>query len=232
MSLANHFRQLNEFHLSRAHTYYRVISRVILRVTSAWQVDQQVTFNPTLRRDCATGAAPRPDICRGRSAPGLTTFGSSQAWRYNAQLMAIQDSLIPILQGAISPPVLISGIGLLVLSMTNRFSRTTDRARDLASQRAAADEAQRSRLDVQIRILYRRSRILSLATSLALTSILFAALMIVALFLDHSSAVKLRYLIATLFVASLTSLIVSLVLFIHDMTLSLRALREELRDQR
>ena len=39
-----------------------------------------------------------------------------------------------ILQTSISPVVLISGIGLLVLSMTNRFARTTDRARALSKR--------------------------------------------------------------------------------------------------
>jgi len=35
--------------------------------------------------------------------------------------------LIPVLQVAIGPVVLISGIGLLILSMTNRFGRVIDR---------------------------------------------------------------------------------------------------------
>jgi len=37
--------------------------------------------------------------------------------------------LITALQTVISPVVLISGVGMLVLSMTNRFSHATDRAR-------------------------------------------------------------------------------------------------------
>jgi hypothetical protein len=145
--------------------------------------------------------------------------------------MQMQDQLIPVLQTAISPVILISGVGLLLLSMTNRFGRTTERARDLMAQRSGADEAQRARLDAQIRILYRRSRILLLCTTLALTSVLFTALLIVALFVHDLTEVNLHYLVATLFLASLTSLVVSLVFFIQDMTLSLRALREELRDQ-
>ena len=114
--------------------------------------------------------------------------------------------------------------------MTNRFARTTDRARVLASQRTGADDAQRARLEAQIRILYRRSRILLLSTTLALTSVLFAALMVIALFIHYLSAPNLEYLVVSLFAVSLTSLVVSLLLFIRDMTLSLRALREELQD--
>ncbi len=145
--------------------------------------------------------------------------------------MENQDQLISVLQTAISPVVLISGVGLLVLSMTNRFARTTERARSLIAKRAGADPEQHSRLDVQIRILYRRSRILLLSTCLALTSVLLAALLIVALFAHYLAAVNLYHVVIALFVLSLTSLVASLVLFIKDMTLSLQALKEELRGQ-
>jgi hypothetical protein len=105
-----------------------------------------------------------------------------------------QDQLIRVLQTAISPVVLISEVGLLVLSMTNRFARTTERARALAAQRAGADEAQRARLAVQVRIMYRRSRLLLLSTSLALASVLLTALLIIALFLHYLAAVNLHHL--------------------------------------
>ena len=39
--------------------------------------------------------------------------------------------LIPTLQLAIGPVILISGIGLILLSMTNRYGRLLDRARRL-----------------------------------------------------------------------------------------------------
>ena len=39
--------------------------------------------------------------------------------------------LIPILQIAVGPVILISGVGLLLLSMTNRLGRAIDRARIL-----------------------------------------------------------------------------------------------------
>ena len=39
--------------------------------------------------------------------------------------------LIPVLQVAIGPVILISGVGLLLLTLTNRYGRTIDRARQL-----------------------------------------------------------------------------------------------------
>ena len=37
--------------------------------------------------------------------------------------------LVPILQLAIGPVILISGVGLLLLTLTNRFGRMLDRSR-------------------------------------------------------------------------------------------------------
>lgn len=140
------------------------------------------------------------------------------------------DPLIRVLQSAISPVILISGVGLLLLSMTNRFARTTERARSLAAQRDGVDAEQRARLAVQVRILYRRSRLLLLAIVSALASALWAALLIAALFLHYLTVINLHHSAVVLFVLSLASLVASLVFFIRDMSLSLRALREELHD--
>lgn len=40
--------------------------------------------------------------------------------------------LLPSLQIAIGPVILVSGVSLLLLSMTNRLGRVIDRARDLS----------------------------------------------------------------------------------------------------
>ncbi|WP_345111750.1 DUF2721 domain-containing protein [Candidatus Villigracilis vicinus] len=61
-------------------------------------------------------------------------------------MTSIQE-LIPVLQTAIGPVILISGVGLLLLSMTNRLSRVIDRARNLlAISRPKADLPDRKRL--------------------------------------------------------------------------------------
>jgi hypothetical protein len=43
------------------------------------------------------------------------------------------DQLIPVLQMAIGPTILISGVGMLLLVMTNRLGRTIDRARHVVA---------------------------------------------------------------------------------------------------
>lgn len=147
-------------------------------------------------------------------------------------LASKQNELIQILQTAISPVVLVSGIGLLLLSMTNRFAHTTDRIRLLVKQMDYLEEdPQNYRQKVQIRILYRRSRILLLAISFALASVLFVSLLITTLFSTLFLEVNLQGTVIVLFTVSLLCLVVSVLLFIQDMSLALKALKEELRGQ-
>ena len=43
-------------------------------------------------------------------------------------------AIVPVLQMATGPVILISGIGLLLLTMTNRLGRAIDRARSLSRE--------------------------------------------------------------------------------------------------
>ncbi len=53
--------------------------------------------------------------------------------------------LIPVLQVAVGPVILISGVGLILLSLTNRFGRAVDRSRQLAQEMRRPTEANRPR---------------------------------------------------------------------------------------
>jgi hypothetical protein len=87
-----------------------------------------------------------------------------------------------ILQLAIGPVILISGVGLLLLTMTNRFGRVIDRSRALAAGLESSSEAKRSSMLAQLRILARRARVLRAAIALASTSALLAAVLVITLF--------------------------------------------------
>lgn len=132
--------------------------------------------------------------------------------------------LVSILQTAIGPVILISGVGLLLLTMTNRLGRTIDRARILSAH--TAKEQQRTRS--QLSILWRRARILRLSIMLASTSALCAALLVIFLFLRALMNVDYAWLVCGLFIGSMVSLIGSLSLFLRDINHSLAALKLEL----
>jgi len=138
------------------------------------------------------------------------------------------SELIPLLQTAIGPIVLISGVGLLLLTMTNRLGHVIDRARIISGQVAGLDGPQRERKVAQLAVLWRRARIIRLSIILTATSALCAAILIVMLFLTAVLGWDSAWLIGTLFVLGMGSLIASLLLFIQDLNLSLAALYLEI----
>lgn len=132
--------------------------------------------------------------------------------------------LIPVLQVAIGPVILISGIGLLLLSMTNRYGRTIDRARELTQARR---KTRTQVLDEQIAILWRRAQILRRAIFLGTVSVLLAAILIIVLFAAALLQLEAGWLLGLIFGACLITLIASLIDSIRDVNQSLVAVRLE-----
>ena len=137
--------------------------------------------------------------------------------------------LVAILQIAIGPVILISGVGLLLLSMTNRLGRAIDRSRILCRELRKNPKADRERILAQIRILSKRADLIQRAITLASVSVLLAAILIIALFLMALFRLNAAWPIIVLFIGCMLSLIGSLVAFIQDINRSLEALKLELR---
>jgi hypothetical protein len=141
--------------------------------------------------------------------------------------MSLTD-LIPTLQLSVGPVILISGVGLILLSMSNRFGRVIDRSRILTEDLRRAPPRVRPKVMAQLRILARRARLIRIEIALATLSVLLAALLIISLFLGALLQLGMVTLIVLLFVLCLLCLIASLILFMSDIGLSLKALWLEL----
>jgi hypothetical protein len=141
--------------------------------------------------------------------------------------MDITD-LIVILQTSMAPCVLISGVGLLVLSMTNRLGRPLDRIRALTGELKLAEGEQKRILLEEVDILYRRAKLLQIAVTFSVLSIFFVATIILSLFVTATFGAGLEGLIEVLFSASLISLVVSLILFVWDIQLGLNSIKIEI----
>jgi hypothetical protein len=138
------------------------------------------------------------------------------------------STLIPTLQLAIGPVILISGIGLLLLGMTNRFGRTIDRTREMAQVCRGLAAPDRERVIAQLRILMSRARLLRAAIAMACTSVLLAALLVIVLFVGAVLGLAVTApVVGGLFIGCMTGLIASLVLYLGDINRSLRALKLE-----
>lgn len=145
--------------------------------------------------------------------------------------MPLRD-MIPVLQVAIGPVILISGVGLLLLTMTNRLGRVIDRSRLLALATRSADAHERQVLEAQLDILSARAVLVQQAITLATVSVLCVAVLVITLFLAALWHWDFFLLVAVLFIACMGALIGSLVAFLRDVHLSLAALKLELAARR
>ena len=138
--------------------------------------------------------------------------------------------LVPILQLAIGPVILISGVGMLLLTFTNRFGRVVDRTRGLVRELAAGPEvAHAGLLRAQAEILTQRASILRLSITLAAVAALLAGVLILLLFLGVLLELRVGGAVVLVFGAAVAALIGSILAFIRDLNLALAALRIDLR---
>lgn len=137
--------------------------------------------------------------------------------------MSLTD-LIPTLQLAVGPVILISGIGLILLSMTNRYGRLLDRSRRLTTNLHSASGPEHESLIAQLRVLSRRAILVRASITSAAISILLVAILIISLFLGALLQLEIAAIIVGIFILCMLSLIISLLLFLSDINLSLKAL--------
>jgi len=137
--------------------------------------------------------------------------------------MSLTD-LITTLQLSIGPVILISGVGLILLSMTNRLGRVIDRSRLLSRELKGTSDTDRTRILAELRILSSRANLARTGIALAVLSALLASLLIINLFLGALLQMSIAAFIVTLFILCMISLVFSLFLFLVDINLSLKAL--------
>jgi hypothetical protein len=142
------------------------------------------------------------------------------------------EQIIPELRDAIGPVILISGVGLLLLTMTNRLGRAIDRARQLKAELSKRTEGEHQHLQEQVAIIYRRAKMIRLSITLAAMSALLASALIITLFVSALLQWQYGWLVSLLFIGCMVSLFASLVAFIRDINLSLHALKLELGSDR
>ena len=145
------------------------------------------------------------------------------------------STLLPIIQLSITPVILISGEGALMLTLTNRMGRIVDRTRSLAGQvrqlAAAGDDAtagsERQHLETQLEIMWRRSRLIRWAVTYAGLSMLVACGLVLLTFATAVLAQDLSRYMMIFFMGSILLLIAALAAFLRDIYVSLHALQLE-----
>lgn len=133
-----------------------------------------------------------------------------------------------MLQISIGPVILISGAALLLSVMTNRLGRIIDRVRQLAAMVRDAAGDDRARMVAQLAILARRAKIVRMAIIFASSSVLLAALLIIAIFFSAVFGFETAGPVTGIFVSCMACVIAAMTLFLKDINLSLVAVSMEL----
>lgn len=133
-----------------------------------------------------------------------------------------QTELSGLLQMAISPVILISACGLLLLSMTNRLGRAIDRIR-------AIHKEHRDAMDPQVRLLMTRARLIRSAILWTSLCMVGTSLLILVTFISTLAQKGALVVISALFIGSLVCMAVGLTYFIVDVFRALQATEMEVR---
>jgi Protein of unknown function (DUF2721) len=144
----------------------------------------------------------------------------------------ISDSLPQLLSAAVSPMLVISAAGLLLLSMTNRYGRVIDRARAYRKDwsKLSGDSMEARAIKEELEVVWKRARLLRLSISLATMSVLGVVATVLGLFFHLLLGWQIGPLVLGLFGCSLAALAASLLAFLRDMTMSLKALEHEIKE--
>ncbi|MGA3054612.1 MAG: DUF2721 domain-containing protein [Candidatus Korobacteraceae bacterium] len=143
-------------------------------------------------------------------------------------------AVVQILTASIAPVIVISGVGLLLLSITNRYGRVIDRARLLMQELQDSDPegADVRHLEDQLRHTHQRARVLRASMIFCSCSIFFVSLTILSLFAEQVFHLALDFVGLPFFALCLLSLVISIYYSIRDVVLSLTALELELSGAR
>ena len=141
--------------------------------------------------------------------------------------METSQNFIHFLQSSITPVALISGVGLLLLTITNRLGRTIDRTRHLVAELENEKTTRKEVKKNEILVLYRRSRLLRNSIAFIVISVFSSSLIIPLLFIMNLTGSDFRTLGYLLFIISILSILISSFYFLKDVLLSLNAIKLE-----
>lgn len=140
------------------------------------------------------------------------------------------ESFILFLQSCLSPIILISGVGLILLTLNHRIGRTIDKSRSIVAELERERAVDKAKKKIELRILFKRSRILKNSISSLSFSILASSLIIPVLLIMNLFDIDLHLLGILFFLLSITGILVSAVFLFIDVTLTLKALEFEVKD--
>jgi hypothetical protein len=138
--------------------------------------------------------------------------------------------LIPILQLAIGPVILVSGVGLLLLTMTNRLALILQRTWELSREARQRPSDAHEKVRAQMLVLMKRARMMRKAIGLAVICVLLAATLVLMIFVTALLRLDDAWVLGLLFIGAMAALVASLWSFFQDVQQSLVTVKLELEE--
>ena len=125
-----------------------------------------------------------------------------------------------VIQLAVAPVFLLTGVGAILAVLINRLARVVDRFRTLEDELPGTEGGVLAPAKTEMLILTRRARLIHWAISLCTVCALFVCVVIATLFVGSMIGVDLSGTIALLFVAAMLTLIAGLMSFLREIALA------------
>jgi hypothetical protein len=132
--------------------------------------------------------------------------------------------IVHLIQSAVAPVFLLSGVGVTLGVLTGRLARIIDRARYLEDQLGPTGVHSEATL-ASLRMLARRAKYTNAAIALCTASALFVSLVVMTLFASAFIGTSLSATIAILFVAAMVCLTGAFGSFLIECRLATQILR-------
>ena len=130
-----------------------------------------------------------------------------------------------VIQLAVAPVFLLSGIGVTLGVLTTRLARIIDRARLLETELPETVGTTHETAVVELGTLSRRAHLVNRGITLCTAAALLVCLLIACLFLGSLLNRSLVVLLAGLFIAAMVALIGAYINFLQEILLATRSLR-------
>lgn len=134
-----------------------------------------------------------------------------------------------VIQLAVAPVFLLSGVGVTLGVLATRLGRIIDRARSLEHSLPSATGAAHEAAVLELGTLSRRAQLINRAITLCTSAALLICLLIAGLFLGSLLGRELTLLLAGLFVGAMVALVGGYVSFLREIFLATESLRFGLR---
>ncbi len=128
------------------------------------------------------------------------------------------------LSDALAPVTLISGVGLLLVSMSARYCHATSRIRQLLAERKEESEDFHEEIDQYIDLIYKRASLLKTGILTLMISAAFSSLQVLVIVIERLFSLDLSLMKSTMLLASVIFIVISSCIYVSEVQVSVKAL--------